>query len=95
LKINPHTELLRELVSIQTARRANWPTAASPADAALETQHAAQLSHIQEQLSAHRVTGPEKTPADYAANNSYRCGGSGSAGNIFSRIIRRILINIQ
>lgn len=82
-----HSELLRELVTIQRARALNWRNPISPLDARLEESHAARLAAIKKQLSAHGNNAVGTSDAPLAAVSSG--GFPAAAGIILSRIIRR------
>jgi hypothetical protein len=73
-------QLLRQTVSIQKARRANWSTG-EPADMELETTHAAQLTEIHKQLSARdqKIAGTSEAPPAAVLT---RGGWAAAAGNI-------------
>ena len=62
--------LMRELVDVQSARAANWPTPYGPTNKDLETVHREKISSIKKRLSARRVSEPENTPAAAAYNCS-------------------------
>lgn len=86
-----HADLLRELVTIQRARSLNWREPSGPLDATLEQSHADRLAAIKSQISAHATREAPGTSEAPPATVTIRGGCTEAAGNIFSRIIRRIL----
>jgi len=61
--------LMRELVEVQEARKANWPTPSGPVDKEVEAIHRAKISAIRNQLSDRRVSEPENTPGADASES--------------------------
>ena len=88
--------LMRELVDVQSARAANWPTPYGPTNKDLETVHREKISSIKKRLSARRVSEPENTPA--AAPQSFiepEGMGKPRRATFFSRLMGRIRKNVK
>jgi hypothetical protein len=79
--------LMRELVEVQEARKANWPTPDGPADKDAEAVHREKISAIRNKLSDRRVSGPENTPAVDASDLSEGLQAPRRA-TFFSRVMR-------
>jgi hypothetical protein len=62
--------MMRELVEVQQARKANWPTPHGPSDKKIEAVHRSKITSIRKQLSARCVSGTENTPAVVASDLS-------------------------
>ena len=83
--------LMRELVEVQQARKANWPTPDGPADKDIEAVHRAKISAIRNKLSARRVSESENTPA-VDASISYQPEGleAPRRATFLSRLMLRV-----
>jgi hypothetical protein len=83
--------LMRELVDVQSARAANWPTPYGPTNKDLETVHRQRISSIKKRLSDRRVSEPENTPAAVPQSFTKPEGmGNPRRATFFSRLMRMV-----
>lgn len=84
--------LMRELVDVQAARAANWPTPYGPTNKDMELIHREKISSIKKRLSDRRVPEPENTPAVVPRSTTEPEGlWKPRRVTFFSRLMRRIL----
>jgi hypothetical protein len=80
--------LMRELVEVQEARKANWPTPHGPADKGIESVHRAKISAIRKKLSDRRVSEPENSPAADVSHHHNREGVEAPRRATFSELAK-------